>query len=82
MGNMLLVTVKGDIYDRLAMMLQNDLTVRIAKNRVRRVLIAIFSLNIVDSFIGGVISNTASMTRVLRKNRSGWNAVRYFHHAG
>ncbi len=65
MGNFLLVTVQVDMHDRLAMTLQDDLTSRIVKERAHGVLIDISSLEIVDSFIGRMISNTASMARVL-----------------
>lgn len=65
MGNLLLVTIQVDMHDRLAMKLQDDLTQRIVKDRVSGVLIDISSLDIVDSFIGRMISNTASMARIL-----------------
>ena len=65
MGNFLLVTVQVDMQDRLAMTLQDDLTGRIVKDRAHGVLIDISSLEIVDSFIGRMIGNIASMARVL-----------------
>lgn len=65
MGSMLLVTIQVDMHDRLAMTLQDDLTERIVKDRAHGVLIDISALDIVDSFIGRMISNTASMARVL-----------------
>jgi rsbT antagonist protein RsbS len=65
MGELLLVTIQVDMHDRLAMALQDDLTARIVKDRARGVLIDISALDIVDSFIGRMISNTAAMARVL-----------------
>ncbi|UGQ47295.1 STAS domain-containing protein [Massilia endophytica] len=65
MGDLLLVTIQVDMHDRLAMTLQDDLTARIVKDRARGVLIDISALDIVDSFIGRMISNTAAMARVL-----------------
>ena len=65
MGSFLLVTVQVDMHDRLAMTLQDDLTSRIVKDRAHGVLIDISSLEIVDSFIGRMIGNIASMARVL-----------------
>jgi rsbT antagonist protein RsbS len=65
MGSFLLVTVQVDMHDRLAMTLQDDLTGRIVKDRAHGVLIDISSLEIVDSFIGRMIGNIASMARVL-----------------
>jgi rsbT antagonist protein RsbS len=65
MGNLLLVTIQVDMHDRLAMTLQDDLTARIVKERAKGVLIDISALDIVDSFIGRMISNTAAMARIL-----------------
>jgi rsbT antagonist protein RsbS len=65
MGQLLLVTIQVDMHDRLAMTLQDDLTSRIVQDRARGVLIDISTLDIVDSFIGRMISNTAAMARVL-----------------
>lgn len=65
MGGYLLVTIQIDMHDRLAMALQDDLTNRIAKTGARGVLIDISALEIVDSFIGRVISNIAGMSRIL-----------------
>ena len=64
-GRLLLVTIQVDMHDRLAMTLQDDLTTRIVKDRATGVLIDIAALDIVDSFIGRMISNTAAMARVL-----------------
>src|SRR6201986_677557 len=65
MGSFLLVTIQVDMHDQLAMQLQDDLTARIVSAKARGVLIDISSLEIVDSFIGRMISNIAGMARVL-----------------
>ncbi len=65
MGSFLLVTIQVDMHDRLALTLQDDLTNRIVKTGARGVLIDISSLEIVDSFIGRILGNIASMSRIL-----------------
>jgi rsbT antagonist protein RsbS len=65
MGDCLLVSIQVDMHDRLAMTLQDDLTDRIVKARAKGVLIDISSLEIVDSFIGRMLSNIAAMARIL-----------------
>ena len=65
MGDLLLVTIQVDMHDRLAMTLQDDLTERIVSAGAKGVLIDISALDLVDSFIGRMISNTAAMARVL-----------------
>jgi len=63
--DLLLVTIQVDMHDRLAMQLQDELTAKISETGARGVLIDISSLDIVDSFIGRMISNIAAMARVL-----------------
>lgn len=65
MGEFLLVTIQVDMHDQLAMTLQDDLTNKITKVGAHGVLIDISSLDIVDSFIGRMLSNISSMARVL-----------------
>lgn len=65
MGPFLLVTIQVDMHDRLAIQLQDDLTAMISRTGARGVLIDISSLEVVDSFIGRMIANIASMARVL-----------------
>jgi rsbT antagonist protein RsbS len=65
MGRTLLVTIQVDMHDQLALALQDDLTARIVRDRANGVLIDISSLDVVDSFIGRMISNIAGMSRVL-----------------
>jgi rsbT antagonist protein RsbS len=65
MGEFLLVTIQVDMHDRLAMALQDDLTKTISQTDARGVLIDISTLEIVDSFIGRMLSNIAAMSRVL-----------------
>lgn len=65
MGEFLLVTIQVDLHDRLAITLQDDLTAKIEKTNAKGVLIDISALEIVDSFIGRMIANISSMSRIL-----------------
>jgi rsbT antagonist protein RsbS len=65
MGPFLLVTIQVDMHDRLALALQDDLTVRVVKDQAKGVLIDISSLEVVDSFIGRMLGHIAAMTRTL-----------------
>ncbi len=65
MGEYLLVTIQVDMHDKLAMLLQDDLTTRIDQTGARGVLIDISSLEMVDSFIGRMLANVASISRIL-----------------
>jgi rsbT antagonist protein RsbS len=65
MGDFLLVSIQVDMHDRLAMTLQDDLTGAISRTQSRGVLIDISSLEMVDSFIGRMLANISSMSKVL-----------------
>ena len=65
MGPFLLVTIQVDLYDRLALSLENDLITMVSKTGARGVLIDISAVNIVDSFMGRILGNIASMSRIM-----------------
>jgi len=64
-GRCLLVSIQFDMHDKLAMALQEDLTQKLVESRARGVMIDISALDLVDSFIGRMLSNIAAMARVL-----------------
>jgi rsbT antagonist protein RsbS len=64
-GSALLVSIQVDMHDRLATALEEDLTNKIVAHSAHGVLIDISSLEIVDSFIGRMLDNIASVSRVL-----------------
>jgi rsbT antagonist protein RsbS len=61
----LLVSIQVDMHDQLALTLQDDLTQKIVASRARAVLIDISALEMVDSFMGRMLGNIASMSRIL-----------------
>lgn len=65
MGNFLLVTIQVDLYDRLALTLEADLVQMVNKTSAKGVLIDISAVSIVDSFMGRIIGNIASMSKIL-----------------
>ena len=65
MGEFLLVSIQVDMHDRLALTLQDDLTEQIVKHSAHGVMIDISALEMVDSFIGRMLSNIANMARLL-----------------
>ncbi|ANE50760.1 STAS domain-containing protein [Flavisolibacter tropicus] len=65
MGNFLLVTIQVDLYDRLALNLETDLVQMVSKTGARGVLIDISALSIVDSFMGRIIGNIGSMSKIM-----------------
>jgi len=67
-GDFLLITIQVDMHDQLALTLQDDLTSRIEKTGARGVLLDISTLDVVDSFIGRMISNISAVASVLSAN--------------
>ncbi len=65
MGNLLLVTIQVDLYDRLAEALEADLVQMINKTGAQGVLIDISAVSIIDSFMGRIIGNIATMSKIM-----------------
>ena len=65
MGKFLLVTIQIDLYDRLATNLESDLVQMVNKTEARGVLIDISALSIVDSFMGRILGNIGSMSKIM-----------------
>jgi rsbT antagonist protein RsbS len=65
MGPFLLVTIQVDLYDRLAENLEADLVQMVSKTGAMGVLIDISAVSIIDSFMGRIIGNIASMSKIM-----------------
>lgn len=64
-GEILLVSIQIDLDDQSALQLQEDLSDRIVETGAHGVVIDISALEIVDSFIGRMLSTIAAVSRVL-----------------
>ena len=64
-GDTLLVSIQIDLQDNDALALQDDLSNKIVATGAHGVVIDISALEIVDSFIGRMLSTIASVSRVL-----------------
>lgn len=60
-----MVSIQVDMHDRLAISLKDDLSSLVISSGAKGVLIDISALEIVDSFVGRMLSNIASITQVL-----------------
>lgn len=65
MGQFLLVTIQVDLYDRIALELEENLIQEITRYNPRGVLIDISAVSIIDSFMGRIFSNIARMAHIL-----------------
>ena len=65
LGKLLLVTIQVDLYDHLAESLEADLVQMINKTGAQGVLIDISAVSIIDSFMGRILGNIATMSKVL-----------------
>ena len=65
LGEVLLVSIQVDLSDEIALRLQDDLSERIVTTGARGVIIDITALDIVDSFVGRMLSTIASISKVL-----------------
>src|SRR6201986_4112533 len=65
LGDLLLISIQTDLDDHTATALLDDLSERISATGAHGVLIDISGLEIVDSFVGRILSTIASVSRVL-----------------
>lgn len=65
MGQCLLVTIQVDLQDQVALALQDDIAAKIEATGARGVLIDISAMEIVDSFIGRILTSISGIARVL-----------------
>jgi rsbT antagonist protein RsbS len=65
MGDTLLVTIQVDMQDQTALTLQDDLANRIAATGATGVMIDISALEIVDSFVGRMLTSISGIARIL-----------------
>ncbi|MFI6857634.1 STAS domain-containing protein [Streptomyces sp. NPDC050416] len=65
LGDVLLVTLQGDLHDSTAQQLQQDLAETISRTGVRGVLIDISGVEVVDSFLGRVLAEIAAQAKLL-----------------
>ncbi|GII96919.1 STAS domain-containing protein [Sinosporangium siamense] len=65
LGDILIVSIQIDLQDQGVLALQEDLADAVVEHRARGVIIDITAVEIVDSFIGRMLSTIASISRVL-----------------
>ncbi|MFF0190016.1 STAS domain-containing protein [Streptomyces sp. NPDC005244] len=65
LGDVLLVTLQGDLHDEAAERLQRDIGEAIAASSVTGVVIDISGVEIVDSFLGRVFAEVAAHAKLL-----------------
>ncbi|MCX4703512.1 STAS domain-containing protein [Streptomyces sp. NBC_01373] len=65
LGDVLLVTLQGDLHDSTAQQLQQDIGETVAGTGVRGVVIDISGVEIVDSFLGRVLAEIAAQASLL-----------------
>ncbi|MER5432559.1 STAS domain-containing protein [Streptomyces sp. NPDC002588] len=65
LGDVLLVTLQGDLHDGMAAQLQQDVAEAVVRSRVTGVVIDISGVGIVDSFLGRVLAEIAAGARLL-----------------
>ncbi|CAL9343237.1 RsbT antagonist protein RsbS [Streptomyces sp. enrichment culture] len=65
LGDVLMVTLQGDLYDSTAQQLQQDLAETITRSGATGVIIDISGVEIVDSFLGRVLAEIAAQASLL-----------------
>ncbi|MFF4586498.1 STAS domain-containing protein [Streptomyces sp. NPDC001388] len=65
LGDVLLITLQGELHDGMAARLQQDVAEAIVRHRVAGVVIDITGVEIVDSFLGRILAEIAAHAKLL-----------------
>jgi rsbT antagonist protein RsbS len=65
LGDLLLTSIQSDITDEQALALQTDLLRQLDQSQVRGVVLDISSLDVIDSYMARILSETARMARLM-----------------
>lgn len=65
LGDILLTSIQSDITDEHAVMLQTDILERLQQSRARGVILDITALDIVDSYMARILSETVQMAQLM-----------------
>ena len=65
LGDILLTSIQSDITDEHAVMLQTDILERLRQSRARGVILDITALDIVDSYMARILSETVQMAQLM-----------------
>jgi rsbT antagonist protein RsbS len=65
LGDILLTSIQSDITDEHAVMLQTDILERLRESRARGVILDITALDIVDSYMARILSETVQMAQLM-----------------
>jgi rsbT antagonist protein RsbS len=65
LGDILLTSIQSDITDEHAVMLQTDILERLRASRARGVIVDITALDVVDSYMARILSETVQMSQLM-----------------
>ena len=65
LGDILLTSIQSDITDEHAVMLQTDILERLRQSRARGVILDITALDVVDSYMARILSETVQMSQLM-----------------
>jgi rsbT antagonist protein RsbS len=65
MGDTLILAIQVELHDKTAMRLQEDILERVHETKPQGLVIDVSAVGVVDSFLGRMLSDTATMVRTM-----------------
>lgn len=65
MGDTLILSLQVELHDKMALRLQEDVLEKISETRARGLVIDVTAAELVDSFLGRLLSDSAAMARIM-----------------
>jgi len=64
-GNTLIISLQVKLHDKIVIKVQEDILQKIYETRAEGLIIDVSTLEVIDSFMGKILSDTAAMARIM-----------------
>ena len=64
-GNILIISLQVELHDKIVLNVQEDILQKVYENSAKGLIIDMSAIEVIDSFMGKILSDTAAMARIM-----------------
>ena len=64
-GNTLIISLQVELHDKIVLKVQEDILQKVYENSAKGLIIDMSAIEVIDSFMGKILSDTAAMARIM-----------------
>ena len=64
-GNILIISLQVELHDKIVLKVQEDILQKVYENSAKGLIIDMSAIEVIDSFMGKILSDTAAMARIM-----------------